>query len=72
MRPGPIPTPGPLMEYNWNWSVLWADPYLGWLISGVQWTFAVALAAWVIAFGLGIMQGLASYLCLKVSWGKPF
>ncbi|MEM0921499.1 MAG: amino acid ABC transporter permease [Pseudomonadota bacterium] len=50
------------MEYNWNWSVLWADPYLGWLISGVQWTFAVALAAWVIAFALGILIGVGRTL----------
>ncbi|WP_424968847.1 MULTISPECIES: amino acid ABC transporter permease [unclassified Dinoroseobacter] len=50
------------MEYNWNWSVLWADPYLGWLISGVQWTFAVALAAWVIALSLGIVIGVGRTL----------
>ena len=50
------------MEYNWNWSVLWADPYLGWLISGVQWTFAVALAAWIIAFGFGILIGVGRTL----------
>ncbi|WP_424973017.1 amino acid ABC transporter permease [Dinoroseobacter sp. S76] len=50
------------MNYNWNWSVLWADPYLGWLISGVQWTFAVALAAWVIALGLGILIGVGRTL----------
>jgi len=50
------------MEYNWNWSVLWVDPYLGWLISGVQWTFAVALAAWVIAFVIGILIGVGRTL----------
>jgi glutamate/aspartate transport system permease protein len=53
------------MNYNWNWSVLWADPYLGWLISGVQWTFAVALAAWVIAFALGILIGVGRTLPSK-------
>lgn len=50
------------MDYNWNWSVLWADPYLGWLISGVQWTFAVALAAWVVAFSLGVLIGVGRTL----------
>ena len=50
------------MDYNWNWSVLWADPYLGWLISGVQWTFAVALAAWVIALSIGILIGVGRTL----------
>jgi glutamate/aspartate transport system permease protein len=53
------------MDYNWNWSVLWADPYLGWLISGVQWTFAVALAAWVIAFALGVVIGVGRTLPSK-------
>lgn len=53
------------MEYNWNWSVLWADPYLGWLISGVQWTFAVALAAWVIALSLGVVIGVGRTLPSK-------
>lgn len=50
------------MDYNWNWSVLWAEPYLGWLISGVQWTFAVALAAWVLALSLGIVIGVGRTL----------
>jgi glutamate/aspartate transport system permease protein len=50
------------MDYNWNWTVLWADPYLGWLISGVQWTFAVALAAWVIALTIGVLVGVGRTL----------
>jgi glutamate/aspartate transport system permease protein len=47
------------MQYNWNWGVLWQDPYLDWLISGVGWTLAVSLAAWVIAFSLGSVVGVA-------------
>jgi glutamate/aspartate transport system permease protein len=50
------------MDYNWNWTVLWQDPYLGWLIMGVQWTFAVALAAWVIALAVGILVGVGRTL----------
>jgi len=50
------------MDYNWNWSVLLQDPYLGWLIMGVQWTFAVALAAWVIALAVGILVGVGRTL----------
>lgn len=53
------------MNYNWNWSVLWEEPYLGWLISGVQWTFAVALAAWVIAFTVGVCVGVGRTLPSK-------
>ena len=50
------------MNYNWNWSVLWDETYLGWLISGVQWTFAVALAAWVIALVVGVLVGVGRTL----------
>lgn len=50
------------MNYNWNWAVLFEDPYLGWLISGVQWTFAVALAAWVIALVVGVTVGVGRTL----------
>ncbi len=50
------------MQYNWNWGVLLQEPYLGWLISGVGWTIAVASAAWVIAFTLGSVVGVARTL----------
>jgi glutamate/aspartate transport system permease protein len=50
------------MEYNWNWGVLFQDPYLSWLILGVQWTFGVALAAWVIALVVGIVVGVGRTL----------
>lgn len=38
---------------------------MGWLISGVQWTFAVALAAWVIALAVGILIGVGRTLPSK-------
>ena len=50
------------MNYNWNWGVLFEDPYLGWLITGVGWTFAVALAAWCIALVVGILIGIGRTL----------
>lgn len=50
------------MDYNWNWGVLFQDPYLGWLIMGVQWTFAVALSAWVIALVVGVLVGVGRTL----------
>lgn len=50
------------MDYNWNWGVLFTDPYLGWLIMGVQWTFAVALTAWVLALVVGILVGVGRTL----------
>jgi len=50
------------MDYNWNWGVLFTEPYLGWLVMGVQWTFAVALAAWVLALAVGILVGVGRTL----------
>ena len=41
------------MNYNWNWGILITDPYMGWIFSGLGWTLAVAISAWVIAFSLG-------------------
>lgn len=46
------------MNYNWNWGILFQDPYLGWLLSGLMWTLLVAGAAWIIAFLLGSAIGI--------------
>ena len=46
------------MNYNWNWGILITDPYLGWIISGLGWTLAVAILAWLIAFTLGSVIGI--------------
>lgn len=51
------------MKYNWNWGVFWqpaADGtgiYLWWLVSGLGWTLATALLAWLIALSLGSVVG---------------
>lgn len=50
------------MDYRWNWGVLFEEQYLDWLISGVGWTFAVALAAWVIALSVGVLVGVGRTL----------
>lgn len=46
------------MDYNWNWSVLFEEEYLGWLISGFGWTISVALCAWCIAIVIGSLVGI--------------
>lgn len=46
------------MNYNWNWGVLFDEPYLGWLISGLGWTVSVALSAWCIAIVVGALVGV--------------
>jgi glutamate/aspartate transport system permease protein len=51
------------MGYNWHWRVLFeTEPggtgsYLHYLIVGLGWTLATALAAWVLALSLGAVVG---------------
>jgi glutamate/aspartate transport system permease protein len=46
------------MNYNWDWSILISEPYLGWIFSGLGWTIVVSLLAWVVAFSLGSILGI--------------
>jgi glutamate/aspartate transport system permease protein len=51
------------MNYNWDWRIfLAAEPggtgtYLKYLVVGLGWTLATALAAWVIALAIGSVVG---------------
>ncbi len=51
------------MGYNWHWRVLFeTEPggtgtYLHYLIVGLGWTLATALAAWVLALSIGAVVG---------------
>jgi len=51
------------MNYNWNWRIFWeASPdgvgtYMDTLLSGLIWTLATALIAWVMALILGAVIG---------------
>jgi glutamate/aspartate transport system permease protein len=51
------------MNYHWNWGILLSpEPggtgtYLYYLIVGLGWTLATALAAWVIALAIGSVIG---------------
>ena len=47
-----------LMNYSWDWGVLFREPYGEWLISGVGWTITVSLVAWFLAFTLGSVIGI--------------
>jgi glutamate/aspartate transport system permease protein len=53
------------MNYNWNWNVFWEPVAAGdgvyweWLVSGLGWTVATSLSAWVIALALGALVGVA-------------
>jgi glutamate/aspartate transport system permease protein len=46
-------------SYRWNWPILLADPYFGWIVSGFGNTCLIAILAWLIAFPLGSVIGIA-------------
>ncbi|MGB7183995.1 MAG: amino acid ABC transporter permease [Burkholderiaceae bacterium] len=46
------------MNYNWDWGILFREPYAGWLLAGLAWTVGLSLCAWVIAFFLGSALGI--------------
>ena len=46
------------MNYNWDWGILFREPYLNWLLSGLGWTVLLSICAWVIAFTLGSILGI--------------
>ena len=51
------------MNYNWNWRIFWeqspegATTYMGMLLSGLHWTLATGLLAWIMALLLGALVG---------------
>lgn len=51
------------MNYNWNWRIFWelspdgAGTYMDTLLSGLVWTLATALTAWVMALIIGAAIG---------------
>ena len=51
-------------QYQWNWGVILQgvpdteEFYYQWLLSGLGWTFATALCAWVIALVIGTLVGV--------------
>jgi glutamate/aspartate transport system permease protein len=46
------------MQYNWDWGILFRDPYIWWLVDGLKWTLMIAMCAWVLAFVLGSALGI--------------
>jgi glutamate/aspartate transport system permease protein len=51
------------VNYNWNWNIFWAPhpegagTYMSSLMSGLVWTLATALTAWIIALSFGALIG---------------
>jgi len=57
------------MNYNWDWGVLIREPYFEWLVSGFLWTISVSIAAWILAFLLGSVVGIARTTNSKILRG---
>ncbi len=63
------------MNYNWNWGILLemepggTGSYLQYLLIGLLWTLATALAAWVIALSIGALVGTIRTTPLKWAVG---
>lgn len=53
------------MGYHWNWGIYFEKvqggsvTYFHWLLTGLGWTIAVSLVAWILALALGSMVGVA-------------
>ena len=51
------------MNYHWNWGIFLEqvksgdETYLDWLFTGLGWTLAVSLTAWLLALAIGIAVG---------------
>lgn len=51
------------MNYHWNWGIFGEqvksgdETYLDWLLTGLGWTLAVSLTAWLLALAIGIAVG---------------
>ncbi|MBP6544823.1 MAG: amino acid ABC transporter permease [Piscinibacter sp.] len=51
------------MNYHWNWGIFGEqvkggeETYLDWLVTGLGWTLAVSLTAWLLALLIGIAVG---------------
>ena len=57
------------MNYNWDWGVLFREPYFEWLVTGFGWTVAVSICAWILAFTLGSIVGIARTTDIKLVRG---
>ncbi|MGY3353594.1 glutamate/aspartate transport system permease protein [Bradyrhizobium sp. GM0.4] len=48
-----------MLSYNWNWSILFQEPYFGWLLQGLRLTLAMGVASFALALAIGTLVGTA-------------
>jgi glutamate/aspartate transport system permease protein len=52
-----MPRPFLAIAYQFQWSILWTSPYLGWLLQGILTTLTLAGLGWMLAAALGAVFG---------------
>ena len=66
------------MDYTWNWQIFWQpvggsnEAYWMLLARGLAWTVSTALAAWFLAFFIGIVVGTARTSSKKAISGGAY
>lgn len=51
-----------MFSYDFDWSVLWREPYGAWLLKGIWITLHLSLLAWAIALFIGLVIGVMRVL----------
>ena len=46
-----------MLSYEFNWSVIWTEPYGTWMLQGIWTTISLGFISWCIALTLGIIIG---------------
>lgn len=72
------------MNYHWDWHFFTRqvqageETYVDWLLTGLGWTLACSLSAWIIAFALGTLVGVLrtsrhrGLVALAAAWVELF
>lgn len=48
-----------MLSYNWNWSIIFQQPHLGWLLEGLRLTIVMGVLSFVLALAIGTLVGTA-------------
>jgi glutamate/aspartate transport system permease protein len=50
------------MNYAWNWGIVFQQPYVGWLITGLGLTLVISVTASLLALVIGTLVGIIASL----------
>lgn len=55
------------MNYSWNWSILFQEPYFGWLLAGLALTLVISLSAIALALIVGCFVGIVGAVPARIA-----